>query len=138
MHLTRSVFQISEIDRVCRTTLGASGQVFAIGDRPFFDVGLFFGLDKSMAAKGALLNDADHSERDVRIVTSIEHAVPSRLIPIEHLRRVRAGSHAIPASDAAMVDLAHKPLFVQIRRMHRTDPRARRVVTMETRLRISM
>jgi len=109
VHLVLGVLEVPEGQGPGRAVLDTGGHVRAVlqvvGVLPLGTGGVL-GLIETMVAKGALFHHAARPHRGQRGQGLFHAFGPDRIVPAEVTDMVWAGRHAVPAADAAGVDLA--------------------------------
>lgn len=83
-----------------------------------------------MAAESALLYHPFRSDGDISIQRALQLLWPFGWIPVKVFDRVGASGSAVAATNASVIDLAHKPFLIDVRRIDRTNFSAGGIVAM--------
>ena len=124
------IVAVAEHERRCGTALHAGRRNVAVPYRPSFLLRLLFPFADALHAERAFFHDAVLPDRDVGIQLFRQRLVPVRVEPIELPGGIGAIVPTVTDSDAAVVDLRVEPFGRMIRRVHRTDRLAGRIVAM--------
>jgi hypothetical protein len=85
-----------------------------------------------MVAKRAFLHHSFCPDGNISIERTFHLLRPFRRIPVEILYSIGTGRGTVSAPDAAVIDLCHQSLFVNIGSVDRTDFGARWIIAMHT------
>ncbi len=127
------VVEVAEDDGPGRTGLRAGRLIVFLPQLSPFRAGVLPSLLQAVMTERALLDHALGPNRDIGVQMLPLGLRPLRAVPVEVLDGVGAGVGAVPAADAARVDLTDDALVVDVGRLDRADPDAGRVVAVHAR-----
>jgi hypothetical protein len=86
-----------------------------------------------VAAESAFLHHPFRSDGDISIKRAFQLLWPFGWIPVKVFDGVGAGGGAVAATNASVIDLSHKPFFIDVSGIDRTDFSAGGIVAMHAR-----
>jgi hypothetical protein len=125
---TARIVQISKGERPGGAGLDTGREVVSFLELAALGSRLVSGPLEPVMAESALLHHSFGANGDVRAEPRLHGLRPLGRFPVELAHGVRTGGGAIPAADAARIDLRHETLVVDLRGLDGTHLGARRVV----------